>query len=135
MNEELRINSEESDAIDNFHKFNERGFEYFSRGEYDSAIKNMEKALDALENYIPINIKFILVNLSHRLLFLGLRNELLLQLGISYRKSGYFYKAKEIFEAIIHFTKEFGIDNFLGFNEMILGYYPIPRDELSLIHI
>jgi len=130
MNEELRINSEESDAIDSFHKFNVRGFEYFSRGEYDSAIKNMERALDALEIYIPANIKFILVNLSHRLLFLGLRNELLLQLGISYRKSGYYYKAKEIFEVIIHFTKEFGIDNFLGFNEMILGYYPIPRDEL-----
>ena len=130
MNEELRIKLEESDAIDNYHKFSERGDEYFYKEEYDSAIKNMERALDALEIYIPANIKLILVNLSHRLLFLGLRNELLLQLGISYRKMGYYYKAKEIFEEIIHFTKEFGIDNFLGFNEMILGYYPIPRDEL-----
>ena len=130
MNEELRINLEESDAIDNFHKFSERGDEYYYKEEYDSAIKNMEKALDALEVYIPTNIKFTLVNLSHRLLFLGLRNELLLQLGISYRKSGYYYKAKQIFEDQIHFTKEFGRQNFLGFEEMILGYYPISRDEL-----
>ena len=100
MNEELNINSEELDAIDSFHKFNIRGFEYFSKEEYDSAIKNMERALDALEIYIPANIKFILVNLSHRLLFLCLRNELLLQIGISYRKSGYYYKAKEIFGII-----------------------------------
>ena len=130
MNEELTLNSEESDAIDSYHKFNNRGFEYFYKEEYDVAIKNMERALDALDKYIPANIKFVLVNLSHRLLFLGLRNELLLQLGISYRKSGYYYKAKEIFKALIRFTKEFGIDNILGFNEMILGYYPIPRDEL-----
>ena len=130
MNEELRINSEESDAINNYHKFSERGDENYYKEEYDSAINNMEKALESLENYIPTNIKFILVNFSHRLLFLGLRNKLLLQLGISYRKSGYYYKAKQIFEDLIHFTKEFGIDNFLGFEEMILGYYPIPRDEL-----
>ena len=90
----------------------------------------MERALDALEVYIPANIKFILVNLTHRLVFLGLRNELLLQLGISYRKSGYYYKAKEIFKVIIHFTKEISEENLFGFNEIILGYYPIPRDEL-----
>ncbi len=130
MNEELRINSEESDAIDSYHKFSERGDEYFYKEEYDSAIKNMERALDALERYIPANIKIVLVNLSHRLLFLGLRNEILLQLGISYRKSGYHYKAKQIFEDLIYFTKEFSVDNILGFKEMILGYYPIPRDEL-----
>jgi len=61
---------------------------------------------------------------------LGLRNELLLKLGISYRKLGYYYKAKEIFEGLLRFTKEFSNENLLGFNEMILGYYPIPRDEL-----
>jgi tetratricopeptide (TPR) repeat protein len=130
MNEELRINSEESDAIDSYHKFNERGFDCFYRKEYDSAIKNLERALDALELYIPTNIKFILVNLSHRLLFLGLRNEIILQLGISYRKSGFYYKAKEIFEGLIHFTEEFRVGNFLGFKEMILGYYPISRNDL-----
>jgi len=130
MTEELRISSEESNVIDSFHKFRNRGDEYFSRGAYDDAIKNMEKALDALDRYIPANIKFVLVNLSHRLLFLGLRNELVLQLGISYRKSGYYYKAKEIFKALIHFTKEFSNENFLGFEESRLGYYPIPRDEL-----
>jgi len=70
------------------------------------------------------------VNLSHRLLFLGLRNKLLLQLGISYRKSGFYYKVKEIFEGLIHFTKEFSIENFLGFEERILGYYPISRYKL-----
>ncbi len=130
MNEELRINSEESDAIDSFHKFNTRGDEYFSRGEYDGAIKSMEKALDFLERYIPTDIKCILVNLSHRLLFLGLRNELILQLGISYRKLGHYYKAKEIFKGLLRFTNEFSDENFLGFEEMILGYYPISRDEL-----
>jgi len=130
MNEELRINSEESNAIDSYHKFNKRGFDCFYRKEYDIAIKNMERALDALEIYIPTNIKFILVNLSHRLLFLGLRNEIILQLGISYRKSGFYYKAKEIFEGMIHFTEEFRVGNFLGFEEMILGYYPISRNEL-----
>lgn len=130
MNEELRINSEESNAIDSYHKFNKRGFDCFYRKEYDIAIKNMERALDALEIYIPTNIKFILVNLSHRLLFLGLRNEIILQLGISYRKSGFYYKAKEIFEGLIHFTEEFRVGNFLGFEEMILGYYPISRNEL-----
>ena len=130
MNEELTINSEESDAIDSFNKFRNRGFDYFCNDEYDKAIKNMEKARDAIEIYIPTNIKFDLVNLSHRLMFLGLRNELLLQLGISYRKSGYYYKAKEIFKVIIHFTKEISEENLLGFNEIILGYYPIPRDEL-----
>jgi len=130
MNEELMLNSEESDAIDSFHKFSERGFEYFYKEDYDGAIKNMERALDSLEIYIPANIKFILVNLSHRLLFLGLRNKLRLQLGITYRKSGYLYKAKQIFEDLIHFTKEFGSQKFLGFEEMILGYYPISRHEL-----
>ena len=130
MNEELRLNSEELDAIDSFHKFRDRGFEYFYKEEYDGAIKNMEKALDAIEIYIPTNIKFILVNLSHRLLILGLRNETLLQLGRSYRKSGFYYKAKEIFEGLILFAKEFRVENFLGFEEMILGYYPISRNEL-----
>jgi len=130
MNEEIRLNSEEVDAIDSYHKFNNLGCEYFYKEEYDVAIKNMERALNALEIYIPTNIKFILENLSHRLLFLGLKNELLLQLGISYRKSGLYYKARRIFEDLIYFTKEFGIENFLGYEEMILGYYPIPRDEL-----
>ena len=130
MNEELRLNSEELDAIDSFHKFRDRGFEYFYEKEYDGAIKNMERALDALEIYIPANIKFILVNLSHRLLFQGLRNEILLQLGISYRKSGSYYKAKEIFEELIRFTEEFRDENFLGFEETILGYYPISRNKL-----
>ncbi len=130
MYEELRINSEESDAIDSFNKFRYRGFDYFCNDEYDKAIKNMEKALDAIEIYIPTNIKFDLVNLSHRLMFLGLRNELLLQLGISYRKSGFYFKAKEIFEGLIHFTEEFRVGDFLGFEEMILGYYPISRDKL-----
>ena len=130
MYEELRVNSEESDAIDSFNKFKYRGFDYFYQDEYDGAIKNIEKALDAIETYIPTNIKFTLVNLSHRLLFLGLRNELLLQLGISYRKSGFYFKAKEIFEGLIHFTEEFRVGDFLGFEEMILGYYPISRNEL-----
>ncbi len=130
MNEELRINTEELAAIESYHKFKNRGNECFYKKEYRGAIKNMERALDALEIYIPANIKFVLVNLSHRLLFLGLRNELVLQLGISYRKSGYYYKAKEIFKALIHFTKEFSNENFLGFEESRLGYYPIPRDEL-----
>jgi len=130
MYEELRINSEESDAIDSFNKFKYRGFDYFYKDEYDGAIKNMEKALDAIEIYIPTNIKFILVNLSHRLIFLGLRNEILLQLGISYRKSGFYYKAKEIFEELIHFTEEFRVGDFLGFEEMILGYYPNSRYKL-----
>jgi len=130
MNEELRLNSEELDAIDSFHKFRDRGFEYFYKEEYDGAIKNIERALVALEIYIPTNIKFILVNLSHRLLFLGLRNELLLQLGISYRKSGFYYKAKEIFEGLILFAKEFRVENFLGFEEMILGYHPASRYKL-----
>lgn len=130
MYEELRVNSEESDAIDSFNKFRYRGFDYFYQDEYDGAIKNIEKALDAIEIYIPTNIKFTLVNLSHRLLFLGLRNELLLQLGVSYRKSGFYYKAKEIFEGLIHFTEEFRVGNFLGFEEMILGYHPVSRYEL-----
>ncbi len=130
MNEELSLNSEELDAIDSFHKYSHRGFEYFYEKDYDGAIENMERALDALEIYIPTNIKFILVNLSHRLLFLGLRNELLLQLGISYRRSGYHYKAEEIFERLIDFTEEFSVENFLGFKEMTLGYYPISRDKI-----
>lgn len=130
MNGELKLNSEEVDAIDSYHKFNERGYEYFYKEEYESAIKNMERALSAIETYIPTNIKFILENLSHRLLFLGLKNELLLQLGISYRKLGYFYKARRIFEDILYFTEEFDSNHFLGYEEMVLGYYPIPRDEL-----
>jgi len=130
MYEELRINSEESDAIDSFNKFRYRGFDYFYNDEHDAVIKNMEKALDAIEIYIPTNIKFILVNLSHRLLILGLRNETLLQLGRSYRKSGFYYKAKEIFEGLILFAKEFRVENFLGFEEMILGYHPASRYKL-----
>jgi len=130
MYEELRINSEESDAIDSFNKFRYRGFDYFYNDDHDGAIKNMEKALDAIEIYLPTNIKFTIENLSHRLFFLGLRNEILLQLGISYRKLGFYYKAKEIFEGLIHFTEEFRVGNFLGFEEMILGYHPISRNEL-----
>ncbi len=130
MNEELRLNSEESEAIDSYHKFSERGDDYFYKKEYGSAIKNMEIALEALEKYVPTNIKFILENLSHRLLFLGLKNELLLHLGISYRKSGHYYKAKQIFEDIIYFSEEFGSENFIGYKETILGYYPISRNEL-----
>lgn len=130
MYEELRINSEESDAIDSFNKFRYRGFDYFCNDEYDKAIKNMEKALDAIEIYIPTNIKFDLVNLSHRLMFLGLRNELLLQLGISYRKSGFSVKAEMVFEELICFTEEFRVEEFLGLKESILGYYPISRDKL-----
>ncbi len=130
MYEELRINSEESDAIDSFNKFRYRGFDYFYNDEHDGAIKNMEKALDAIEIYLPTNIKFTIENLSHRLFFLGLRNEILLQLGISYRKLGFYYKAKEIFEGLIHFTEEFRVGNFLGFEEMILGYHPISRNKL-----
>lgn len=130
MNEELRLNSEEVDAIDSYNKFNNLGFDYFSSGDYEGAIKNMEKALNSLEIYIPTSIKFILENLSHRLLFLGLKNELLLQLGISYRKLGYYYKARKIFEDLLYFIKEFDSNNFLGFEDVILGFYPIPRDEL-----
>ncbi len=130
MYEELRINSEESDAIDSFNEFRYRGFDYFCSDEYDKAIKNMEKALDAIEIYIPTNIKFDLVNLSHRLMFLGLRNELLLQLGISYRKSGFSVKAEMVFEELICFTEEFRVEKFLGLEESILGYYPISRDKL-----
>jgi len=130
MNEELRLNSEEVDTIESYNKFNNIGFEYFSRGDYESAIKNMEKALNFLEIYIPTNIKYILENLSHRLLFLGLKNELLLQLGISYRKLGHYYKARRIFEDLLYFIKEFDSNNFLGFEDVILGFYPIPKDEL-----
>ena len=130
MNEELKLNSEELDAIDSFNKFRDRGFNYYYKGEYNGAIKNIEKALDAIEIYIPTNIKFTLMNLSHRLLFLGLKNELLLQLGVSYRKSGFYYKAKEIFEGLIHFTEEFRVGDFLGFEEMILGYHPVSMYEL-----
>jgi len=130
MYEELRVNSEESDAIDSFNIFRYRGFDYFYNDAHDAVIKNLEKALDAIEIYLPNNIKFTIENLSHRLLILGLRNETLLQLGRSYRKSGFYYKAKDIFEGLIHFTEEFRVGNFLGFEEMILGYYPISRNEL-----
>lgn len=130
MNEELRLNSEEEDALDSYIKFNERGDEYFYKEEYENTIENMENALTALEIYIPTNIKCILENLSHRLLFLGLKNELLLKLGISYRKLGYHYKARRIFEDLLYFAGEFRSNKFLGYEEMILGYYPIPRDEL-----
>lgn len=130
MNEELMLNSEEEDAIHSYKKFSNLGFEFFSSGDYERAIKNMEKALSSLEIYIPTNIKFILENLSHRLLFLGLRNELLLQLGISYRKLGYYYKARGIFEDLLYFCKEFDSNHFLGFEDVILGFYPIPKNEL-----
>jgi len=130
MNDKIRINSEELDAINCYHNFKSRGDESFCKEDYGSAIKNIENALDALEIYIPTDIKFVLVNLTHRLMFLGLRNELLFQLGVSYRKSGYYYKARRIFDDLLNYIKEFDGDNFFGFKEVILGYYPIPRDEL-----
>ena len=129
MYDELMMNSEESEAIDKYHKFKTRGDENFYKGDYGAAIINIDNALDALEMYIPANIKFILENLSHRLLFLGLRNELRLQLSISYRKKGHYYRAIDILEGLIHFTKEFREENFIGFEESILGYYPISRDK------
>ena len=46
MNEELRLNSEELDAINSFHKFSDRGFEYFYKKEYDGAIKNQSKMVN-----------------------------------------------------------------------------------------
>jgi len=43
MNEELRLNSEELDVLDSFHKFSDRGFESFYQKEYDGVIKNQSK--------------------------------------------------------------------------------------------
>ena len=46
MNEELRLNSEELDAIDSFHKFRDLGFEHFYKKEYDGVIKNQNKMVN-----------------------------------------------------------------------------------------
>jgi len=130
MNEELMINSEELEAINSYHKFKDLGEECFYKKDYSCATTNIEKALDALLYIVPGNINFILENLSRRLLFLGLRNELRLQLGITYRKRGLYYRALDIFEGLIQFTKDFNELTLLGFKENLLGYYPIPRDKL-----
>ncbi len=130
MNEELMINSEELEAINSYHKFKDLGEECFYKKDYGCATTNIEKAIDALLYIVPGNIKFILENLTRRLLFLGLRNELRLQLGITYRKRGLYYRALDIFEGMIQFTKDFNELTLLGFKENLLGYYPIPRDKL-----
>ena len=130
MYKELMINSEELDEIKSYHKFKYLGEKCLYKEDYGAAITYIEEALDALVYIVPGNIKFILENLSRRLLFLGLRNELRLQLGIAYRKKGNYYRALDIFEGLIEFTKDFYELTLLGFKENLLGYYPIPRDKL-----